>query len=328
MTKKNYQLTVVVINYKTPQLTIDCLTSLLSELSSIDAKVIVVDNASNDTSCELIQKWIDKQDYSEQIELIASVKNTGFSGGNNIGIQATEAEYYLLLNSDTLVRPGAIKILLDAAKADSSIGIISPRLEWLDTTPQESCFKFHTPISELISSAKTGIISKILYSFIVAQQVCSEKKEYDWTSFACVLVRAEVFDDIGLMDDGFFMYYEDVDFCYKVKKAGWKILNTPDAHFVHLRGGSSPVKQQTKLRKRLPRYFYESRTRYFYSIYGRLGLLAANLLWLLGYGISLVRSLLSQKYTPSASACQWRDIWINFLTPIKPYIHPENYDKT
>ena len=328
MSERNYQLAVVIVNYKTPQLIMDCLKSLLPELRGLHAQVIIVDNASNDNSCEVIQKWIDKQSVSGQFELIVSTENTGFSGGNNLGIRYVDAEYYLLLNSDTLVRKGVIPLLLDAANNDETVGLISPRLEWPDTTPQESCFRFHTPISELILSANTGLITQLFHSFNVPHAVSDTAGFYDWTSFACVLVKADVFKDVGLMDDGYFMYFEDVAFAYHAKQAGWKVLNIPEAHIVHLRGGSSSVKSQTELRKRLPRYYYESRTRCFYQLYGRLGLLMANICWTLGHGLSLLRAVLSSSFVPNAPVSQWRDIWINFLTPLKAYIHPDNYDKT
>jgi len=325
---KNYKLVVVIINYKTPKLVIDCLVSLLPEIAEIDAKVVVVDNASQDNSCDIIQHWISEQVCTDKVELIRSVDNTGFSGGNNAGIKAAKADYYLLLNSDTLVRKGAVNLLLEVAKKDDSAGLISPRLEWPDATPQESCFRFHTPISELISSAKTGLITKIFQQFNVPFEVSEQTTYYDWTSFACVLVKAQVFKDVGLMDDGYFMYYEDVAFAYKAQQSGWKVLNVPAAHVVHLRGGSSPVKSQAKQRKRLPRYFYESRTRYFYQIYGRKGVLMANLCWSLGYLVSLLRSLLPSSFEPAVAKSQWKDIWTNFFNPLRAYIHPSNYDKT
>jgi len=323
--QKNVKLAVVIINYKTPTLVIDCLASLWPELKGINAKVVVVDNASQDDSCLLIGDWITGHSAESQVELLASNENAGFSAGNNLGIQQVEAEYYLLLNSDTIVREGTIALLLEAAEKEASVGLISPRLEWPDATPQESCFRFHTPISELISSANTGFIAKIFQRFNVPFNVREQAGYYDWTSFACVLVKAEVFKELGLMDDGYFMYFEDVAFAHKAQQAGWKVLNIPTAHVVHLRGGSSPVKSQAKQRKRLPRYFYESRTRYFYQVYGRTGLLMANLCWMLGFGVSLIRSL-SPSFKPTVSMFQWKDIWTNFFSPLRAYIHPDDYD--
>lgn len=325
---KKYKLAVILVNYRTPELAIASLDSLQLSASDIDIKVVVIDNNSNDNSCELISNWIDQYSYQNTIDLIQSTDNSGFSGGNNRGISSIDADYYLLLNSDTVVRPGAIQKLLTAADEHPEAGLVSPRLEWLDGTPQESCFKYHTPISELINAASTGPVTKLFPSFVVAQPVKDKIDIYDWTSFACVMIRKKVFDDVGLMDDGYFMYYEDVAFAYHAQQAGWKVLNVPSAHVVHIRGGSSPVKSQAKLRKRLPRYYYESRSRYFYQVYGHSGLLAANLFWSLGWCISSLRQLVSPTFTPTLSQSQWRDIWTNFLNPLNNYIHPEDYDKT
>ncbi len=324
----DFKLAVIIINYKTPNLVVDCLDSLLPELGSLSAKVLVIDNDSADDSVPTLTKWIVENDSDDKVELIAAEHNSGFSGGNNVGLKLIKAEYYLLLNSDTLVREGSIKALLKTADENLQAGLISPRLEWPDEVPQESCFRFHTPFSELIASAATSFVTRVLRNYIVAQPVIEHKEYYQWTSFACVLIRSEVIEQIGLLDEHFFMYYEDVEFCYRANNTGWKILNTPDSRVVHLRGGSSPVKGNKKLRKRLPRYYYESRTRYFYLLYGYTGLFTANTLWSVGYLIALLRSSVSKNYQMKISESQWKDIWINFFSPLKEYIHPENYEKT
>ena len=186
----------------------------------------------------------------------------------------------------------------------------------------------HTPVSEFLSAAKTGTFSKWLNNYLVAKPLENTISYSDWTSFACVLIRQEVFEQVGLLDDGFFMYFEDAEFCHRVRKAGWKVLNNPDAHVVHLRGGSSPVKEQTRLKRRLPLYYYESRSRYFYQTYGRLGLFLANIMWTLGAVITRLRSLISSTYSPDISDKQWQDIWTNFFNPLKKYTHPDDYKKT
>lgn len=321
-------LAVVIINYKTPELVKDVLESLEMEIDSDSMQVIVVDNGSKDNSLSLLNTWVEKHQAATWVRLIDVGHNTGFSGGNNIGIRSVKANNYLLLNSDTTVRPGAIRLLLETAIKHPEAGLVSPRLESNSGKAQESCFRFHTPISEFINSASTSLITKAFRRYVVAQPVKDQSDYYQWTSFACILIKAEMLEQIGLLDEKFFMYYEDVEFSYRAVKAGWKVLNNPEAHVVHFRGGSSPVKSQTKLRKRLPRYFYESRTRYFYLLYGKSGLLSANILWSLGASIAFIRSLLSNKYKSKIVAKQWQDNWINYLNPTKPYTHPDDYDQT
>ena len=316
-------LTVVIVNYRTPSMLIDCLETLTPELEEVSSRVVIVDNFSNDDSPNILQRWITENGMTNLVELICSDENSGFSGGNNLGIRSKESNYYLLLNSDTLIRPNAIKILLESASSTNN-GLIAPRLEWDNSAAQISSFRFISPVSEFINAAQTGFITKKLNTHNVPLSVTNEVSGSDWSSFACVLVKKEVFDDIGLMDDGYFMYFEDAEFCYRAKKAGWKVINEPNARVVHLRGGSSPVKENTKLKKRLPRYYYESRTRYFYQLYGWSGLTLANLLWSAGRVISKTRQLLGRT-DKAVSDKQWIDIWINWLNPLKPYVHPDNY---
>jgi hypothetical protein len=325
--KHKCELAIVIVNYKTPSLVIDCLDSFKSALVSNNYQVVIVDNNSDDNSDTIITKWIEDNHLGQYVELIVSSSNTGFSGGNNMGIAAIDADYYLLLNSDTIIRDKAIEDLLTHAINNPEVGLISPRLEWPDSIPQESCFKYHTPISEMLRAASTGLITRIFSNYVVAQTIKNEIDSYDWVSFACVLINKKVFDDIGVLDSGYFMYYEDVEFCHRAKQNGWRIDNLPTAHVVHLRGGSSSVKTNVIQRKRLPRYFYESRTRYFYQHYGYIGLLFANILWTIGWIFSNCRALTSDSYQPTAAKAQWKDIWINFSQPLKDYIHPNDYKK-
>jgi hypothetical protein len=317
MAHRRIKLAVVIINYKTADLVMQCLESLLHQLVGLDAKVIVVDNLSQDGSVAKIQDWIATHDERNVVRLIEPGSNRGFSAGNNSGIRVVDSEYYLLLNSDTIVRPEAIAILLRTAESYPKAGLVSPRLEWPDGTPQESCFRYLSPVSEFIEAAQTGPITAFLNGFRVPSPVSDMVVHPNWTSFACVLVRHDVLGQIGPMDEGFFMYFEDVEFCRRARKAGWDIVHNPKARVVHLRGGSSPVKKNALERKRLPRYYYASRTRYLYLAYGWLGLTFANILWLLGRGVSKCREVLEGR-APGVPEKQWLDIWTNWLNPGLP----------
>jgi GT2 family glycosyltransferase len=296
----------------------------MRDSETLSHNIIIVDNNSGNECTEQLDQAIAKH-FLNQINFVKSERNVGFSAGNNIGINSTSSEFVLLLNSDTIVRPGAIETLVQTLQDNPKMGMASPRLEWPDGSPQESCFRFHRPVNELIRSACTGPITRLLKRYEVPLPVCDEISYPEWTSFACVLIRRELFEQIGLLDDEFFMYFEDVDFCRRACSAGWPIINNPQARVVHLRGGSSPVKSQAAKKKRLPRYFYESRTRYYYKHFGRSGLLMANLFWHLGAVVGRVRKLVNGSYQPNICESQWRDIWTNFTRPNAPYIHPDNY---
>ncbi len=323
MEEKRCLLSCVIVNFRTPHYLIDCLPGLLSELDGIDAAVTIVDNKSGDDSIETINKWISSNGADRKIYVIESSSNSGFASGNNIGIKAQNAQYYLLLNSDTLIRSGAIRAILDTALKFPEAGLISPRLEWPDGTGQESCFRFPSPLIEMSYASQTALIDRLLRKYIVARPVQTQIARPQWTSFACVLIKHEVFKEIGLLDEGYFMYFEDVEFCHRASKAGWSIVHNPEARVVHLRGGSSSVKTQTKLKKRVPKYFYASRTRYYYQTYGWAGLISANLLWWTGRVISKSRQLLGRS-DKAAIEGQWLDIWTNWLNPLKPYPLPKS----
>lgn len=316
-------LSIIIVNYRTPKLVVDCMEVLLHEVSGLDAMIVLVDNFSQDDSPRIIQNWLARHDAAGKVRFIQSDHNGGFASGNNIGIRAIVAEYYLLLNSDTLVRPGSIAKLLETARNNPDAGLFSPRLEWPDGRGQESCFRFPTPVSEFLSAAQTGLVDRFLSRYVTTLPVQQYSSSPEWTSFACVLVRKQLFDDIGLLDEGYFMYFEDIEYCFRAGRAGWKTIHNPESRVVHLRGGSSPVKEQTRLKKRIPRYYYESRARFFYKAYGWPCLVAANLLWWLGRAISKARQVLGH-HDKIAVTMQWLDIWTNWLAPLKPYTHPDS----
>ncbi len=312
---------VVIVNYRTADVTIEALASLAPETAGLPGlRVVVVDNASGDDSPDRIHAAIADRGWDAWAKLLRAPGNDGFSAGNNHGIDAIDAEAYLLLNSDTIVRPGAIAALHDALAQHPQAGLISPRLEWPDGTPQVSCFRWLRPATELALTAKTRPVSAALARYEPAMPIDETHGHpagpYEWTSFACVLVRRAVFDAIGPMDDGYFMYFEDVDFCRTAKAHGFDTVHVPAARVVHLRGGSSPVKELQAQRKPRPRYFFAARSRYYAKHHGRFGLLRANVYWHAGRCVSKLREVLRTK-RPHVCEREWRDIWTNFTRPLE-----------
>jgi len=304
---EDLRIAAIVLNYRTPALVLDCLASLVPELDPARDAIVVVDNASGDDSVELVRRGVAEHGW-KGVRLVESPRNDGFAAGNNVGIRAVTAHAYLLLNSDTLVRPGAVSRLLETLDSDPRLGIVSPRLEWPDATPQISCFRLHTPWSELIYTAGTGPVRSLLARWDVPLEVADEPFEPGWTSFAAVMIRGSVFEQVGLLDEGFFMYYEDVDYCRRAAHAGWRIRHEPRARVVHLRGQTSPVKALSAARKRRPRYYYASRSRYFRNAYGRAGLLVANLFWTAGRAVAFARELVGSKESHAVER-ELLDIW-------------------
>ncbi len=310
-----HRIAVSIINYRTGALTIQCIRSVLDDLTGIDARIVVVDNCSHDGSAEEIEAWIADQPDTAPVQLVRSADNGGFSAGHNQGIAAVRADYYLILNSDTLLRAGFFKSLLAAADAAPTAGLIAPRLTGEDGTVQTSCFRFPSPYSELIRGANSGPVTRALKRHEVALGPHPDPARIEWASFACILLRADMIRDIGPMDEGYFLYFEDAEYSLRAARAGWQIAHEPRAVAVHFRGGSGPVKTLATARKRLPAYYYRSRSRFFCQAHGRAGLLAANLLWVGGRAVAQLRRLAGKSVPPMIEA-ERRDIWINAITPL------------
>jgi hypothetical protein len=305
------KIAVVVLNYKTPQLTLDCLATLSPELDG-ETVVVVVDNDSGDGSADALAHEIEDRGWSSFATLLRSPHNGGFASGNNLGILSVDADAYLLLNSDTLVCPGALRSLREAIAAHGDAGIIGAGLLTAGGDVDASRFRNVGPFSEFLRAANTGVLTRVLERFDPTLPPTDETDEVDWVGFAAVVIRREVIEGIGLLDDGYFMYFEDVDYCRRAAMAGWRVRYWPHARFVHLQGASSQISGEHR-RRRPPRFYYAARSRYFARFYGRTGLWLANGLWCLGRVVSFTRECLGRP--PHLRPHEARDIWTGALAP-------------
>lgn len=323
-------ITVSIINYRTGQMTIDCVQSVLDDLAGpsqgVPARVVVVDNLSGDGSAEMIAEWIAGLPEGARVELVRSASNSGFSGGHNRGMAAAPADRYLILNSDALLRPGFMRALSDAIEADPDAGLYVPRIEGEDGSGQVNCFRFAGPSSELIRGAASGPITRMLRHREVAMGPDPDPERIEWASFACIGVNDRLLREIGPMDEDYFLYFEDAEYGLRARRAGWRIRLVPNAVAVHFRGGSGPVKSLAKARKRLPRYYYQSRSRFLTQAHGRAGLLAANLLFTLGFGLRQLRRLFGKEVWGRTEG-ELRDIWIGSRQPLAPRAAKEKQDR-
>ena len=273
---------IAIVNYCTAGLTIDCLRALESELSGHPgAQVIVADNASPDGSGAVIAAAIEENDWSSWARLLPLPKNGGFAYGNNAAIRDYEcrngaADYVWLLNSDTVVRPGALTALLDFMAQRPRVGIAGSCLEDPDGTQQCSTFRFHTIASEFEGSLRLGPVTRLLQKYAVAPSPNRQKQRYDWVSGASMLIRGEVLERIGLLDEGYFLYFEETDFCHRACRAGWECWFVPESRVVHLVGASSGVTDRSNRVRRRASYWFESRRRYFEKQHGRFATIMAD----------------------------------------------------
>lgn len=294
------KLLIVIVNYKTAALTVDCLQSLDHELNTVpETQVVVVDNASDDGSVETIQSAIDQHNWTWATVLPLS-KNGGFAYGNNAAIDpALKSEhppqYVYLLNPDTVVLPDALRELVKFMDAHPEIGIAGGRAVNPDWSVRNSAFRFHTVLSELEGSIRLGFVTSLLSDHVIASPPPSQPAKVDWVSGASMMIRREVFQKIGLLDDGYFMYFEETDFCLRAAKAGYPCWYVPASKIIHLVGQSSGVTGAKRLEKRRPAYWFESRRRYFRNHYGTFKTFVANVLWTGGFAVNSVLSRLRGK---------------------------------
>lgn len=313
-------LLVVIVCYRAVHLTIGCLRSLEQEIRSIPgARVAVCENGTGGDAAGQLARAIRDHGWHDWVWLKVIEPNCGFTGGNNAVLRDAmhwpcPPERFLLLNADTVVRPGALRAMLETLQARPDVGIVGPRLEDADGTPQISCFRAPSLVSEFLEAARTGPLTRLLAGYEVPLEPPDTALEPDWLSFACALIRREVVEQVGYLDEGYYLYYDDPDYCRRARQLGWGVLYCPQARVVHLVGQSNPVVSLTLARRRRPRYYYASRSRYFAKRYGTMGLWLTNLLWTAGRSLSLLRELVGRKQ-PHTCAQEWRDIWTNALWP-------------
>lgn len=319
---------VVIVCYRAVELTIECLRSLEDEIRSIEgAKVAVCENGTGPEAANRLARVIREEGWQDWVSLKAIEPNCGFTGGNNAILRDAMSwpnppQNFILLNADTIVRPRAIRLMLDALRARPDIGIVGPQLEHRGGQPQISCFRAPSPISEFLEAARTGPLTRLLGDRGVAPEASQVIREPDWISFACALIRREVIEQVGYLDDGYYLYFDDPDYCRRARRAGWGILYAPQARVVHLVGQSNPVMSLAAARRRRPRYYYASRTRYFAKSYGLMGLWMANLMWTAGRAVSLAREILGRKPRHTCDN-EWLDIWTNALRPQSDWGFPK-----
>lgn len=230
-------LAIVIVNYNTMAYLVDCLRSIFSQDFGFSLKVCVVDNGSDGSSEEVEKNF-------PQVQLIRNPANPGFSASINIALSEIMGRYTLLLNPDTFVFAGALDSMVRCMDSHGELGILGPRVyDGMDKSSiQLSCRSFPSWNSFLFH--RYSLLYRLFpknpwsRSYLMSGWGHDSERQVDWISGCCMLIRREVFDRVGLLDEGFFMFSEDVDFCFRAKKAGWNVLYFPEAEVVHYIGSS------------------------------------------------------------------------------------------
>jgi GT2 family glycosyltransferase len=218
---------IIIVNHNTREDLQNCLQSLHDHPPQATHQIVVVDNASRDGSVDAVRsRWPD-------VRIIALHSNVGFASANNQGIRRTESELVLLLNSDTIVPHGAIDRLISALRELPGASVVGPKMVDGEGRPELSYGRMMTPLAELRQKLLTRRGSSVRLTALT-----SETRRVDWVTGACLLVRRQDAEAAGLLDERYFMYCEDIDFCAAVRANGGTVYFTPLAQIVHLRGRS------------------------------------------------------------------------------------------
>jgi len=257
----------IVVNFNTAKLTRDCVTSILTNTVESQREIIVIDNASADDGVVLLKK-----EFGSQIKLIANSVNGGFAAANNIGARIASGDFLFFLNSDTIIESNIVSHLELLFKNNHKLGVVAPRLRLANGQPQ------------LFAYGRFPNLVSVVFNKIWSLRFLKKTGQFmpvDWVSGAALIIRKEIFESIGGWDEKYFLYFEDVDLCWQVKKLEFEIGVFNEVSVIHF-GGRSLA--QDVLRKRR---YYASQEYFFQKNYG---LMSANILKLIRWPYRLIKN--------------------------------------
>jgi len=247
----NVDLSIVIVNWNAHEVTAACVDSIARNLEGLEYEIILVDNASSDGSVECFRK-------DSRVRLIENDSNLGFAKANNIGLRLAVGQVLLLLNNDTVILDDSIQRSLEYLQSRPTVGMMGCKLLNTDGTLQRSCSRFPRILTFLIGGQVVARIverlrphSEFLFSSAYLNGDHLRELRPDWIMGAFMMVKREAIEAAGMLDEDYFMYREDMDWCYRIRLAGWEIAYSPAPAIVHLGGGSSRAVPEATLRREL-----------------------------------------------------------------------------
>lgn len=247
------KVSIIIVNWNTRELLRDCLASLYEKVQGLPFEVLVVDNASTDGSVEVIRNGF------PSVSLIVNSKNVGFAKANNQALEKSRAEYVLLLNSDTIVPEGVIGKMVEFMDDHPQAGAATGKLVFPDGSTQPYTFGNDPTLSYLIRRN----LSKLLFKKDLHDWNASRPAEVGWVTGGFMMVRQRAMEEVGGLDENMFMYFEDNDWCLRMRQKGWKIFYNPDVEIIHLHGKSFGEQHQARKKE-----YYQSLTYFYEKHYG------------------------------------------------------------
>jgi len=273
--KRMVDLSIIIVNWNTRNLLFQCLESVYESAGRLNLEVIVVDNASTDGSVEMVQEQF------PHVRLVENRKNAGFAAANNQAMRISKGDYICLLNSDTVVLGNALEKAVAFMQSHPDVGALSPRLLNEDGSLQDFPKSYPTLANEL--SRMLRIYNCVTWSKRKGLVTSGEyTREVDRVKGACLLVQRQVVGSVGGMAEDYFMYAEEDDWCYRIKRQGWKIYYYPEARVVHY-GGSSIKQVSHQMFLRL----HQSKLLFFRRYYSPTSVWLLRVIWWIGYRVRL-----------------------------------------
>lgn len=248
------EVSVVIVNWNTKRLLVQCLESVYREIKGAETEVFVVDNGSTDGSTDTVRK-----EFSEVI-LIENPENLGFAKANNQALRMMKGRYALLLNPDAQIKEGSLEVLKDFMNKHLEVAVAGAQLLHPDGSKQNSIANFPTLATELLNKS-------LLRRFFPDRYPGKEKDylvplEVESVIGACMMVRREAIDQVGPLDEDYFLFFEETDWCYRMRKGGWKVYHVPQAEVVHYQGKSAEIdKKRAKVEYYRSRYLFFKKNR-------------------------------------------------------------------
>jgi GT2 family glycosyltransferase len=251
LNEASVDLSIVIVAWNVRDLVLDCLASIADAKLGLSYEVIAVDNGSADFTVEAVARQF------PDTRIVALPKNIGFGAGNNRGIEVMRGRHAVLLNSDTIVLPGGLEACVRFLDEHPHVGAVGPQLLNPDRSKQNCIHNSPTLVSEIVGQS---LLRRVLPKRWPSKNVHYDAPvEVEAVLGACLFARREVIEQVGLIDEDYFFFLEETDWCHRMRAAGWKIFHLPDAHVIHLYGESTKKKQP--LRTRIE--YYRSRYIFF-----------------------------------------------------------------
>ncbi|HJV70885.1 glycosyltransferase family 2 protein [Ideonella sp.] len=288
------KLLVVILNYKTADLTLRTLDAVVAQLDQVGgaSQAWVVDNCSPDDSVAVLRAGLAARSYGERVRLLESPRNGGYGAGNNLAFReasklADPPTYYHVLNPDATPDPGTLRCLVEFMDANPRVGIAGGLLRYPDGRLQCSTFRFPSLLSEVDSYLRLGFVTRLLREHtLYMDPPPPTSRPVDWVSGASFVVRREALDRAGMFDETFFLYFEEIDLCRRVRAAGYSIHFVVDATVCHVNAVSTGM---TLPQQRMPEYWFASRRHYLRKFHGAVGLAAFNVVALMCLALQRTR---------------------------------------